>query len=59
MNHSDQAYLGRSHETMVTLHREETPLSSADYSSGDGPLLVLGNYYCIASSFVLVLYYVV
>ena len=50
MNHSDQACLGRSHETTVTLHTEETLLSSADYSSGDRPLLVLGNPLCIAGS---------
>lgn len=59
MNHLDQACLGRSHETTVTLHTEETLLSSANYSRGDGHLLVLGNLLCIASSSALVLYYVV
>lgn len=57
MNHSDQAYLVRSHGTTVTLHREETQLSFADYSSGDGPgpPLVLGNlllyrqFFCLGS----------
>ena len=34
MNHSDQPCLVQSHET-ITLHREETLLSFADYFSGD------------------------
>lgn len=54
-NRLDQVCLGRSHETMVTLRRGETLLSSADYSSGDGPLLVLGDlllyrqFFCLGS----------
>lgn len=48
MNHSDQAYLARSRETTVTLLREGTLHSFANYSTGDGPPLVLESslVYC-------------
>lgn len=57
MSRSDQTYPGRSRGTTATLHREGTLPSFADYSSGDGPwlLVVLGNsllyrqFFCLGS----------